>query len=203
MEKKACIAMVPCPGQGHLIPLVEFAKRLLHQNNNNNLHVTFLIPTLGPPTPSVKSILNSLPPNMDFNILPHVNIEDLPQNTHPATQMTLTVTRSLPFLHQALGSLHHNTHLVALVFDIFSIDALDFAKEFNLLSYVFYASGALTLSFMLSFPKLDESVSSEFIEPTKIVNVPGSVMPFQAKDLVDLILYERSGETYRSFLSVS
>ncbi|KAK7277133.1 hypothetical protein RIF29_18283 [Crotalaria pallida] len=199
MEKKTCIAMVPCPGLSHLIPLLEFAKRLIQlDHNNNKFHVTFLIPTLGPPSSSMISFLNDLPPNIDFNILPQVNIEDVPHNLHPATKMRLVVKLSLPFLHEAVSSLmsSHTHHLVALVLSMFSVDAIDVAKQFNLLSHVFFASGAVFLSFCLSMPKLDKSV---FTDLTKTVNVPGCVVPFQVKELPDPVLYEKSSETFISF----
>ncbi|XP_061347798.1 hydroquinone glucosyltransferase-like [Gastrolobium bilobum] len=201
MEKKARIAMVACPGVSHLIPLVEFAKRLVLQYHE--FHVTLFIPTLGSPSPSMKAILEALPPNIDFTILPQVNMEDLPHNLHPSAHIRLTVKHSLPFLHEALSSLNSHTHLVALVLDLFSCDAIDVAKKLNLLSYVFFASGATTLSFCLSFPKLEESiVSSEFLDLTKTVNVPGCVIPFKVKDLPEPVLYERSNETYKLFVSL-
>ncbi|KAK7350429.1 hypothetical protein VNO77_09064 [Canavalia gladiata] len=201
MEKKACIAMVPSPGLSHLIPLVEFAKELVLQNHN--LHVTFLIPTLGSPTPSTKALLNTLPPNMDFTILPQANMPDLPESIETATKMKLIVKNSIPFLHEALKSLTSQTHLIALVFGIFSTDAHYLAKQFNLLSYAFYASGATILSFCLSLPKLDKTTSNEFFSDLiKTVSVPGCVNPFQVKDLPTPVLRERSSETYKSFLDV-
>ncbi|KAJ1439508.1 UDP-glycosyltransferase family, conserved site [Sesbania bispinosa] len=200
MEKKKCIAMIPSPGLSHLIPLVELAKQLvLH---HHEFHVTFLIPTLGPPTPSMQAILNSLPPNMDFTILPQVNIEDLPQNIQPATKMKLIVQHSVTFLYEAVRSLSSKTHLVALVYSIFSTDAHDIAKQFNLLSYVFYASGAIVLSFCLSLPLIDEGVSSDFLDLTKTENVPDCVKPFHLKDLPDPVLHERSSVTYTSYIDV-
>ncbi|KAK7247193.1 hypothetical protein RIF29_42070 [Crotalaria pallida] len=199
MEKNTCIVMVPCPGLSHLIPLVEFAKRLV-QHDHHKLHVTFLIPSLGPPSSSMMAILNDLPPDIDFTILNQINIEDLPQNIHPAPKMRLTVKLSIPFLHEAVSSLSSRTHLVALVFDMFSVDAIDVAKQFNLLSYVFFASGATTLSFCLSLPKLHESVS--FTEVTKTVNVPGCVVPFQVKDLPDPLPCESTSENLISYVDI-
>ena len=115
--------------------------------------------------------------------------------------MKLTVKLSLPSLHEALKSLSCRTLVVALVFDVFSIDGLGVAKKLNLLSYLFTASGAIPLSFSLSLPKLNESVSSEFIdESIEFVNIQGCVTPFQVKDLPDPVLFERSSETYKSFL---
>lgn len=201
MEKKTCIAMVPSPGLSHLIPLVEFAKLLLQQHNE--FTVTFLIPSLGPLTPSMESILNTLPPNMNFTVLPQINIEDLPQNLEPATQMKLIVKHSIPFLQEAVKSLISKTNLVTLVLSMFSTDALEVAKQFNLSSYLFFSSGAVLFSFLLTLPKLDESASSQFLESSyETVNVPGVSFPFHVKDLPDPVLYERSSDTYRSLLDV-
>ncbi|CAL0325010.1 unnamed protein product [Lupinus luteus] len=200
MEKNTCIAMIPSPGLSHLIPFVEFAKRVVQQNHNK-LHVTFLIPTFGSPSSSMISILNVLPPNIDFTILPQVNIQDLPHNLNLETKITRTCKLSLPFLHEAVTSLSSRTNLVAIVFDVFSVDALVVAKKFNLLSYIFFTTGAILLSFSLCLPKLDESGS--LTDLTKPVNIPGCVVPFQVKDLPDPVLHEKSNETYKYCVEMS
>ncbi|XP_057451050.1 hydroquinone glucosyltransferase-like [Lotus japonicus] len=204
MERKTCIAMVPSPELSHLIPLVELARRLvLH---HHDLHVTLLIPTLVPLTASMKALLNTLPPNTNFTVLPQVKIEDLPHNINPVTKWKLIVQHSTPFIHEALTSLISSTRLVALVYDMFSFDAHHVAKKLNLLSYLFFISGAVVLSFSLSsFPKLDESVcvSSEFLSDSiETVNVPGCAVAFHVKELPEPVLYGRSSETYRSVLDV-
>ncbi|RYR74814.1 hypothetical protein Ahy_A02g009525 isoform A [Arachis hypogaea] len=200
MEKKnPCIVMVLSPGLSHLIPLVEFAKILTHEDDE--LHVKLIIPTLGPPSSSMNSILNknSLPPNITFTLLPQVNVEDLiitDENPQPATQMQLTVKHSLPFLHQELTSLITSTNhnILAILFSLFSTDVLDLAKEFNLLSYVFFASGALFLSFCLHLPHLDDQQQQHEHEQEEsllfhhqltektTVHVPGCPVPFQEAD---------------------
>ncbi|RYR74780.1 hypothetical protein HN51_021296 [Arachis hypogaea] len=209
MKKKTCIAMVPCPGHGHLIPLLEFAKRfLLH--HRDDFHVTFLIPTLGPPSPSTIAIINTLPSNIDFTFLPPVNVQDLHiQTDHPVPQMVLTVRHTLPSLKDALASLSSRTNLVALVLDVFSLEALHLAKELNISSYLAFASGAATLSFTFSFPKFDKSFSSEFesqpefLDLERTMDVPGcDYASFKVKDLPDPVLFLRSGEIYTLFLSV-
>ncbi|XP_045808741.1 hydroquinone glucosyltransferase-like [Trifolium pratense] len=202
-HQKVCIAMVPCPGLSHLIPLVEFAKLLIL--HHKNFHVKFLIPTLGPPTLSTKSILNSLPPNIDFMFLPQINIHDLPPNIHMSTQMKLTVKHSLPSLYQAINTILtssqlENNNLVALVFDVFSSDVIDIAKKFNLLSYFFATSSAIGIQFCLGLPKLDETLSSEFIDTTKTFDIPNSKVSFKVKDFPDPVLFGRSSETYKAFL---
>ncbi|KAF5811542.1 putative hydroquinone glucosyltransferase [Helianthus annuus] len=92
MERAPHIAIVPSPGMGHLIPLVEFAKRL---KNNHNISATFIIPNDGPLSISQKAFLDSLPMGLNHIILPPVNFDDLPQDTQMETRISLMVTRSL------------------------------------------------------------------------------------------------------------
>jgi hydroquinone glucosyltransferase len=201
MNKKPCIAMVPSPGLSHLIPQVEFAKQLLQQHNE--FIVTFIIPTLGPLTPSMQQVLNNLPPNIDFILLPQV--KNIQQSHDPAAQMKLIVKHSIPFLQQEVKSLISKTNLVSLIFSIFSTDAYEVAKQFNLSSYLFYASGAVPTSFCLTLPILNDSISSEieFLESAyETVNVPGSIVPYHIKDIPDPLLCERSSLEYKSFLDV-
>ncbi|KAK7350400.1 hypothetical protein VNO77_08992 [Canavalia gladiata] len=199
MERNTCIAMVPCPGLSHLIQFVEFSKQLVlyHQN----LNITFFIPTLGPPAPSIKALLTTLPPNITFTILPQINMQDLPNNILLATQMKLTVKHSLPFLHQEITSLTSRTHLAAFICDFFSSDALQIAKDFNLSSY-FCTSSATSLSFCFSLPKLHHNLTSEFItDSLQTVDFPGCGVPLNVKDLADPVLLGRSTQTYKSFLN--
>ncbi|KAF7844943.1 hydroquinone glucosyltransferase-like [Senna tora] len=188
-ENSPSIAMVPCPGTSHLITQIEFAKRFV--GLHPAFHVTLLIPTLGPPSPSMNSILQSLPPSIHFTILPQVNPHDLPPNANPASLMLLTVTHSLPSLSQALASLTSQTHLVALVLDTFSIDAIEVAKRFNLPAYVYHPTTATTLAYLLYYPKLDDDgivVSRKFgeLELKEPLELPGC-MPLHAHDLLDAI----------------
>ncbi|RYR24405.1 hypothetical protein Ahy_B02g057903 [Arachis hypogaea] len=207
MEKKnPCIVMVPSPGLSHLIALVEFSKRLL-SFQRENLHVKFIVPTLGAPSSSMKSILNnSLPPNSSFIILPQINIEDLTEKSDPATQMKETVKHSLPFIPQELTSLSFTNHLVAILFSVFSTDVIDLASEFNLLTYLFFASGATLFSFCFHFPQLDQeaddSSKNSLLELIDPVHVLGCSVPFQVNDLPNPVLFERSSEVYKSFLAV-
>ena len=58
MEQKPRIALLQSPGMGHLIPLVEFAKLLLH---HHDFHIACIIPTTGSPSKAMKEVLQSLP----------------------------------------------------------------------------------------------------------------------------------------------
>ncbi|KAJ0112491.1 hypothetical protein Patl1_00577 [Pistacia atlantica] len=177
---------------GHLIPLIEFAKRLVQQHQ---FAVTFIIPTDGAPTKAQKSILASLPSSINSIFLPPVTLDDAPENTKIETLISLTLVRSLPSLRDALKSLVANTSLVSLVVDLFGTDAFDVAKEFNLSPFIFFPSTAMALSLFLYLPILDASVSCEYRDLPEPVNIPGCI-PIHGKYLLDPV-QDRKNEAYK------
>uniref|UniRef100_A0A5B7AF82 Glycosyltransferase n=1 Tax=Davidia involucrata TaxID=16924 RepID=A0A5B7AF82_DAVIN len=192
MEQTPHIAILPSPGMGHLIPLVEFAKRLvLH----HHFSVTFIVPTDGPPSKAQKAFLDSLPGGMSYVFLDPIDFSDLPVDVRIETRISLTVTRSLSSLRHVFKSLLVTTRLVALVVDLFGTDAFDVAKEFNVSPYVFYPSTAMALSLFLHLPKLDESVSCEYRDLPEPVQIPGCI-PVHGSDLLDPV-QDRKNDAYK------
>ncbi|KAI5423831.1 hypothetical protein KIW84_030159 [Lathyrus oleraceus] len=108
LPKPPMVVMLPSPGMGHLIPMIEFAKRIsLHQN----LEIIFLIPTEGPPSKAQITVLQSLPNSISHTFLPPVSFTDLPPNTKIETYISLAVLRSLPSLRETFHSLSFFTRL--------------------------------------------------------------------------------------------
>lgn len=179
------IAIVPTPGMGHLIPLIEFAKRLVHKHH---FSATFIIPTNGPPSRAQEDVVKALPPAMDAVFLPPVTFEDLDDDVMIETQISLTIVRSLPFIRDAVKSMVSNgrQRLVALVVDLFGTDVFEVATEFSISPYIFYPSTAMVLSLFLYLPKLDAAVSCEYRDLPEPVNIPGCI-PIQGRDLLDPI----------------
>ncbi|XP_076890696.1 hydroquinone glucosyltransferase-like [Bidens hawaiensis] len=191
MERPPHIAIVPSPGMGHLIPLVEFAKRL---KNNHNISSTFIIPNDGPLSISQRAFLDSLPTGLAHVVLPPVNFDDLP-DAQMETRISLVVTRSLDSLREAFKSLVAETNTVALFIDLFGTDAFDVAIEFGVSPYVFYPSTAMALSLFLHLPKLDQMVSCEFRDLPEPVQIPGCI-PVRGQDLLDPV-QDRKNDAYK------
>ncbi|EOA23114.1 hypothetical protein CARUB_v10003907mg [Capsella rubella] len=190
------VAIIPSPGMGHLIPLVEFAKRLVHRHG---FTVTFFIGGEGPPSKAQRTVLASLPSSISSVFLPPVDLTDIPASDGIETRITLTVTRSNPELRKHFNSFKAEGRLPkALVVDLFGTDAFDVAEEFHVSPYIFYPSTANVLSFFLHLPKLDETVSSEFRELTEPVEFPGCV-PLTGKDFLDPA-QDRKNEAYKWLL---
>ncbi|KAL0547771.1 hypothetical protein IC582_012196 [Cucumis melo] len=186
------LAILPSPGMGHLIPLIEFAKRLL---SHHRLTFTFIIASDGPPSQPQQSLLNSLPSGIDHLFLPPLSFDDLPPDSKIETIITLTISRSLPSLRNVLKSMVPQSNLVGLVVDLFGTDAFDVAREFNISSYIFFPSTAMLLSFALFLPKLDESVVGEFRDHPEPIKIPGCIA-IEGKDLLDPV-QDRKNEAYK------
>ncbi|CAJ2669921.1 unnamed protein product [Trifolium pratense] len=199
MEKAITkIVIVPSPGFSHLLSLIEFSKRLIQLSNA--LHITFLIPSLNSPSESSKSILKTLPSAIHATFLPPIHIDDLPEGTPIAAHLQLAVTRSLPFIRDALKSLSLTPNLAALVADLFASDSLICAKELNILSLIYCPSSAMTLSFCLFLPKLDQIVvpTTQFKDLHEPIQIPGCV-PINGRDLLNPV-QDRNSIVYELFL---
>jgi hydroquinone glucosyltransferase len=195
MEQPPHVVIVPTPGMGHLIPLVELAKRLvLH----HHFLVTFIITTDGSPMKHQKTILEALPDAISSIFLPPVSFDDLPEDTKIETRIALSLTRSLPVLRDSFKVLAESTRLVALVVDLFGVEAFDVAKEFGVLSYIFFPTTAMVLSLILYLPELDEKFSCEYRDLPEPIKLPGCV-PVHGSDLIDPI-QDRKNEVYKGVL---
>ncbi|KAI5423198.1 hydroquinone glucosyltransferase [Lathyrus oleraceus] len=196
MDKSIHIAVVPGVGYSHLFPLLQFSKLLVHLHPY--FHVTCLIPSLESPPSDSKTILQTLPSNINCTFLPSVHSNDLPRGIPLETQLQLTLAHSLPSIHQALKSLSLRTPPVALLVDSFAVKALDLAKEFNMLSYVYFPSAATTLSSYYHLLKLDKVTSCEYRDLPEAIQLPGFV-PIHGRDLVDQA-QDRSSQSYKLLL---
>ncbi|KAI3742923.1 hypothetical protein L1987_60622 [Smallanthus sonchifolius] len=189
------IAVVPSPGMGHLIPLVEFAKRLA---SVHNISTTFIIPNEGPLSNSQYEFLDSLPNAITYTLLPPVSFHDLPPDAKIETRITLMVTRSITSLRKTIGSMIEEKNIVALFVDLFGTDAFDVAVEFGVPHYLFFPASAMTLSLFLHLPELDQTVPCEYKDVPDPIRIPGCI-PVHGKDLMDPI-QDRSNDAYKRVL---
>ncbi|KAI3687453.1 hypothetical protein L1987_81149 [Smallanthus sonchifolius] len=198
---EAHIAIFPSPGMGHLIPLIELAHRLLL---HRRLFITFIIPTAaGAPIKPQNDILNAMPDNISSIFLPPVDLNDLPQDTALETRISLTVTRSLPALHQTLTELTTSDKKTpsALVVDVFGPFSFEIAREFNIPAYMFCTVSAMTLVATFQTPILDQMYACEYKDFPEPVRLPGCV-PVQGTDMGDSV-QDKKNETYAQMVELS
>ncbi|XP_074263382.1 hydroquinone glucosyltransferase-like [Silene latifolia] len=191
------LVLIPTPGMGHLIPLVELAKRIL---NAHPFTISFLILHEGSQT-RTKSVLGALPEGrVDSYFLPQVNLDDLSPDTKIETRISLALARSRPAIRDHLRGLQAmpHIHLAAVVVDLFGTDMFDVAFEFGMKPYLFMPSNAMFISFMLHLPKLDSQVKTEYREMDDLIKLPGCVA-LHGKDLVDPA-QDRTNDAYKWLL---
>ncbi|KAL3635676.1 hypothetical protein CASFOL_020223 [Castilleja foliolosa] len=185
------IAIFPTPGMGHLIPLIELARKLLELHTN--LIITFIIPHDGLPTKPQKSLLQSFP-TMNSVFLPPPIDKDLPDSLIE-TRIMFSVIRSIPSLIEALHDLNRSTRLSAFIADLFGSHTFEAVKGLGIPFYIFYSCSAMVLSFSLYLSELDESCDCEYRDLPEKVKVPGC-LPVLGSDLPDMV-QDRKIQAYR------
>ncbi|CAA6665877.1 unnamed protein product [Spirodela intermedia] len=190
------LVFLPTPGMGHLIPLAEFAKRLvLH----HRITATFITGDVF--SKSQMALLDRLPRGIENVVLPDVSLDDVPSNAKAETVISVSAVRALPAVRGVLGELKKTTNLVALVSDLFGGFALEVAREFGIRPYIFFTTTGMSLSLFLRLPELDAQTSGEYRDLPDLIRLPGCI-PLHGSDLLDPI-QDRKNEAYTWLLRQS
>ncbi|CAI9101152.1 OLC1v1038411C2 [Oldenlandia corymbosa var. corymbosa] len=179
---------------GHMIPMLELAKKFTHQNISS----TLIVPDSGLHPDEEKLFLESLPKGIINLIhLPKPKLDDV--QTDPIGVIIFTIARSLPSIRDAIRSLVATTNLVALVTDLMGSAAFDVARELDVLPYMFFPSNATVLSLYLYLPELDPNISCAYKDLAGPVQIPGC-MPLRADDLFEAFK-DRDSFAYKWIIS--
>ncbi|KAI3860914.1 hypothetical protein MKW92_030259 [Papaver armeniacum] len=191
------VIIMPSPGMGHLIPITEFAKRLVL---DHGFSATLITPTeTNSSFEATKLGLNSLPSAISTIFLPPVDLSDLSDDTEIGTRITATVDRSLPAFSHSVRTIISTHRVVSFVVDLFSTGAIDIADEFSINNaFIFISSTAMLLSSIYHAPKLDQAYSCEYRDVPDMIQIPGCV-PIRGVDLMNPF-EDRKTEAYATFL---
>ncbi|KEH18132.1 UDP-glucosyltransferase family protein [Medicago truncatula] len=202
MAKTTHIAVISVPLFSHQSSIIELCKRLIHLHKY--IHITCIFPTIDAPIPATLKLLESLPSSINCTFLPPVNIQDLPHED-PSLLLLLAVSQSLPSIHNSLGSLLCSTSTtppVALIVDLMATQALEIAKEFNLLSFIYFPLSAMAMSLLSHLPTLHEKFSCEYKDHIEPIQFPGCNVPIHGQDLIPNFLHDRSNSSDESNESI-
>ncbi|KEH18133.1 UDP-glucosyltransferase family protein [Medicago truncatula] len=198
MAKTTHIAVVSIPLFSHQSSIIEFCKRLIHLHHH--IHVTCIFPTIDAPIPATLKLLESLPSSISCSFLPPINKLDFPHDV--GMEIELAVVQSMPSLRNSLRLLCSTstcTPVSALVVDPFASQALEIAKDLNLLSFVYFPLSAMITSLHFYCPTLHKQVSCEYKDHTDLIQIPGC-LPILGKDLPPEFFHDRSSVAYSIFL---
>ncbi|XP_074294317.1 UDP-glycosyltransferase 72E1-like [Silene latifolia] len=193
---KPHIALLASPGLGHLIPIVELAKRLVAQHG---FTVTVFAVTTGAHQAENKllcSATSSCAGLFSTVALPNVVNDslDIDPSAGILPRILAMVRCTLPTLRSSISDM--KVKPVAIIVDQFGIEAVKVvAEEFNMLKYVFIASNAWFLAYLTYLPYLQKRVY-----PNTPLYIPGC-KSIPGGDLLDHT-FEPDSRAYRDFVSM-
>ncbi|GMH23958.1 hypothetical protein Nepgr_025801 [Nepenthes gracilis] len=202
--KAAELIFIPLAAMGHLVPAVELAKRLVARDER--ISITVLVLKL--PFDEIESYIQSLKTNaaidrgIKFLVLPE---PENPIVMSSKRSVKKTVEAYKPLVKQIVRELIVNrpdseSQLVrGFVIDMSCVQMMDVATEHNLPCYVFFASGAGFLNFMLHLQSLsdDHGVDvTELKDPNNELDIPGFRNRVPFKVLPTLVWDKEFGCSY-------
>ncbi|KAJ0087605.1 hypothetical protein Patl1_33194 [Pistacia atlantica] len=188
--KKAELVFIPVAAAGHLIPQIEFAKRLL--DRDDRFSVTVLV-MQSPSFTSLaaayaKSLAESSTPIRFINV--HKSLEKFATefaDYHKASVKEAIVN------HVVSNS--NSAPLAGLVVDMFCTSMIDVGNELGVPSYLFFTCNAAYLSLSLYLPSRHDEVGREFEVFDGELVIPGYVNPFPSSGLPPVFLNKNGGYT--------
>ncbi|KAK3444615.1 hypothetical protein EUGRSUZ_A00945 [Eucalyptus grandis] len=198
------LVLVPTPGMGHLVSMVEMAKLLV--DRDPRLSITVLIMKL-PIDSEVDSYTSSLATSMDatrirFVHLPRVGVSN--PEISSGTFLAHFMESNKPHVKQAVADLTESAgsirRLVGFVIDMFCSTMIELADEFGVPSYVFFTSSAAFLGLMLHLQSLQDEQHmdiTKFKDSDTELDFPSFTNPLPAKVLPSVVLIK---EAVQSFL---
>ncbi|KAK8674045.1 hypothetical protein V6N13_112347 [Hibiscus sabdariffa] len=200
------IVLLASPGIGHLIPVLELARRLV---SHQSFEVTVFVVTTDYASVTNTQLLQSPAAAgsddddglLDIVLVPFLDVSD---RVGPGVlfieKIKATILLSLPFLRTEISnSKMESRRPTALVVDILGIDALGIADEFNMLKFVFITSNAWFLAVMLCTPEMDRKEIDEHVKNRKPLNIPGC-KPLKFEDTTDVFFMDPNDSAYQRYI---
>ncbi|XP_074294337.1 anthocyanidin 3-O-glucosyltransferase 2-like [Silene latifolia] len=190
------LVIVPTPGMGHLLSIVEFAKLIVQTNPNISIVVLIYHVTLIEPK-KIESYIESQSRELDSNQIEFITLpppSNPPDPTDPAFYGNV-IQLQHPLVKKAVQD--RQSKPAAFILDLMNASMIDVANELDIPSYIYFTSGANFLDAMLHFQRIaDEqgigSVTGLMDDPESVSDLPGFMNPVPAKVLPWLLVEKDS-----------
>lgn len=182
--KKFRVVLICTPEMGNLVPLVEFAHLLT--NRDRRLCATILIMTVSE-RPIVNAYVKSRDAlattidanNINFVYLPPVDPPPPDQYQSTLGYLSLFIEKHKPHVKNEIIKLmgtesdsDDSDRVAGFFIDMFCTSMIDVANQLGIPCYLYFASPASFLGFMLHFPNIDTQLANEFVESNTDFFVP-------------------------------
>ncbi|XVF19878.1 hypothetical protein REPUB_Repub11eG0148900 [Reevesia pubescens] len=180
--KKVELIFVPTPAPGHLVSTTEFAKRLIHQDDQIWITILSMKWFSSDFQEEYTKLLNSQPGRIQLIDLPQVDPPSVDLLKSPESYIYAFIESYFPVVRNvvrdivSMKSSSDSTRVAGLVLDFFCSPMIDIANELDLPSYIFLTSNAAFLGLMLYLPTRHRLNSSEleYSDP-EVHLIPGFV----------------------------
>ncbi|XP_020583256.1 anthocyanidin 5,3-O-glucosyltransferase-like [Phalaenopsis equestris] len=198
MEKNDALALLPLGQMGHIVPMIELAKRLLH--HGLSIHIFLLqLPFLNNhPINSYISNIKSSHPSISFHHLPIITLPSL--SPTPLDDLVQTLKLSV---HHLLRHLHSSScSFRALIVDFLCGPIVcDIVEELQLPLYIFCPINASALSALLYVPTLLSQSDTKFDELGDApLHLAGLSYPIPASYFPEF-MFDRTNEASKEMLA--
>ena len=196
-SSKPHAVLLASPGLGHLIPVLELAKRLV---THHAFHVT-VFAIAASASPAETQLLRSATSSKLLHVveLPPVNISGLVDaDAAVFTRIAVMMREVIPNFRAAMFAMRVPPSL--FIVDLFGFEALEIA-EFDMPKYTFVPTAACALALTLYVPILDVEVKGEYVDRAEPLRLPGckSVRP---EDVIDPMM-ERRNQQYLEYIRMA
>ncbi|XP_006380879.3 LOW QUALITY PROTEIN: UDP-glycosyltransferase 71K2 [Populus trichocarpa] len=192
------VVFVPAPGIGHLVSVMEFAKRLLDRDDSFSTTMLLMSPPFAHNAAATYAEkLNVTHPEFQFLGLPSVTpppLEDV--LACPEHFVSIFIADHRDHVKDAIFNNVLSNKSPGLVLDLFCTPFVDVAKDLGVPSYIFFASGAAFLGSMLYLPdRFDKGgITFKPTDPDSII--PGYINPVPSKVLPSLLFHDGGYSTF-------
>ncbi|XP_031252429.1 UDP-glycosyltransferase 71K1-like [Pistacia vera] len=204
--KKAELVFIPPPVSGHLVPQIEFAKRLLDRGDRFSVTVLLMH------SPTITSLASAYTKSFAESNTP-IRLINLPPPVHfsPSQELRKSIEKFITEVvdyHKAcvkevvVKDVLSNSNLAplaGLVIDFFCTSMIDVANELGVPSYLFFTSNAAFLGLLMYLPTRHAD-GREFEEFDGEIVIPSYVNPVPSSGLPEVLLNKYGG--YTTFMNL-
>ncbi|KAF3793417.1 hypothetical protein EJ110_NYTH09414 [Nymphaea thermarum] len=171
MMKARRVVLLPAPGAGHLLSMIELGRQILQHTHNLSITILIIRPPSSSPfaSPSISQHLDALNPETQASNLRFID------NHKPAVS-------------EAVTALQETATITAFIVDMFCISSTSASLDLGIPTFVFFTSGATATCLVIYLPEMDRKYECDLKDLTKEVEIPGSVHPLAPSTLPDAIL---------------
>ncbi|XP_022760081.1 UDP-glycosyltransferase 71K1-like [Durio zibethinus] len=194
------IVFMPTPAIGHLVSHVEFAKRLLDQDDRFSVTVLVINPVFAPEIRTYAESLAASDGRLRFIDLSQIQfaLPSLPQTPKLLDKLRYIESHKLHVKQSLINQvLLDSVSFAGLVVDTFTTPMIDVANELGLPSYLLNTSSAASLAFMLHLVSRHDqaAVAQDFQAPDTESVIPGYMNPVPIK-VLNSLLFDKNWYNY-------